>query len=322
MNKVNKFAAALIIWLIASLKCFGDLPEDQTEYAAWEVNFFNAIEKQRSIAPEASIPKLADYVLRLSRGTNIEKGERPVFHAARNLLLSIPGHATYFQNKLESLRAKTLELAKLPEDQDPYKMKVGQAFGDYDMYQKSTVFPTLALLPSSETVAVLGHFLNDPEGRDGRDLLGNRFQRSDVELAPINAGAAAIALRRLGIEHPPFRGFRDHDHRNFNYTPEEIDAWKDWWNEVKDGKRTYRFIGSPIEYGPDGPASKEQLQRIERNRQREASSKAPRSAATSPEVEEPSEKPSSKIGIAIGGAVLVLLASIIYVLRAKKQPSH
>jgi hypothetical protein len=252
----------------------------------------------------------------------MDEEQEAIFKKSQTALLQTPGHATYFQNQLESLRAKTLELAKLPEDQDLYRRKANGALGDYDLYRRNTIFPTLALLPSSETVSVLGYYLNDPEGRDGRDLLGQPPVPSDLAPFPINAGAAAIAIRRLGIEHPPFRGSRDHDPRNFNYTPKEIDAWKDWWNEVKEGKRTYRFIGSPVEYGPDGPASKEQLQRIERNRQREASSKDPRSAATSPAADGPSEKPNPITGIAIGATLLVLLASIFYVLRAKKRSAE
>jgi hypothetical protein len=48
-----------------------------------------------------------------------------------------------------------------------------------------------------------------------------------------------------------------------------VDAWKQWWSEVKSGKRTYRFIGSPIEYGPDGPATKEQMERATKHQRRE-----------------------------------------------------
>jgi hypothetical protein len=291
--------------------CFADLPQDPTEYTAWEARFLSAIEQERNTPPESSIPKLGNWVRKLSRGTNREKGERPVFHAAQELLLSMPGHSRYYQNKLESLRANILEAAKLPED--PFRKKVNSALGDYEDF-RARAFPILGLLPSSETVAVLGLLLNDPEGRDGKNILGEPFIISDATPFPINAGAAAIAIRQLGIEHPPFRerpGAFDYE-----YHPEEIDAWRDWWNEVKEGKRTYRFIGSSIEYGPDGPASKEQLQRIERNRQRDAASNRPRSAASPAEAE---EQPHTKIGIAIGGALLVLLASIFYVLRAKKR---
>ena len=258
---------------------------------------------------EEKIEALAAFV-QIRRGWQMDEEQRAIFEKSQTALLRIPGHAKHYQDRLESLRADLLSAAKLPED--PFKMKRNSAYAKYEHFRVE-VFPVLGLLPSSETVAVLGHFLNDPEGRDGKDTLGEPITFSDVPPYPINAEAAAIAIRKLGIEHPPaLPSSRD------GCTLEEIDAWKDWWNEVKDGKRTYRFIGSNIEYGPDGPATKEQLQRIERNRQRDASSKDPRSATSSAQADEESH---TKTGIAIGGAALVLLASIFYVLKAKKHSS-
>jgi len=309
--KITPYISTFITLLIIPIS-FGDLPENPAEYVEWEASSFKKIEDQKSTPPESSIPKLGEWTLRLSQGNNREKGDRPLFHAAQDLLLSIPGHAIYFQNKLESLRAKVLEVSK----DDPRHIKIGAAYGDYERFRRET-FQTLGLLPSSETVSVLGHFLNDPEGRDGKDLLGTPFTHGDYTPDPITPGAAAIAIRQLGIEHPPFR--EPSWASELQFWPEEIDAWKDWWNEVKEGKRTYRFIGSPIEYGPDGPATKEQLQRIERNRQREAASNGPRSALSSAEIGNQQETPQAKIGIAIGGALLVLLSSVLYVLRVKKR---
>jgi hypothetical protein len=125
-------------------------------------------------------------------------------------------------------------------------------FGAYEDFHRDA-FPVLGLLPSSESVAVLGHFLNDPEGRNGTTLLGCPVYKGEGLEMTVNAKAAAIAIRKLGIENPPFStvGVRD----NYSARDEEIDAWKDWWNEVKTGKRTYRFIGSDIDYGPDGPVA-------------------------------------------------------------------
>jgi len=262
---------------------------------------------------DEKIESLATFV-RIGRFGRMDEEQREIFDKAQTALLQIPGHAIHFQNKIESLRSDVLQASKLPGE--PFRKKVNSALGDYEDF-RTRAFPILGLLPSSETVAALGHFLNDPEGRDGKNILGEPFIISDSTPFPINAGAAAIAIRKLGVDHPPFH--EDPRADDYYYTAEEIDAWKDWWNEVKDGKRTYRFIGSPIEYGPDGPATKEQLQRIERNRQREAASNGPRSAVSSDETDTRSEESRPKTGIAIGGALLVLLASIFYVLRAKKR---
>jgi len=215
---------------------------------------------------------------------------------------------------LEHYRAEIFKASELPED--PSRVRAHLILREYEKVRK-TGFPILGLEPRNQPVPVLGYFLNDPEGRDGKNILGESITSSDEVPFPFNAAAAAIAIRRLGIEHPPFRERPGAD--TYEYSLEEIDAWRDWWNEVKAGKRTYRYIGSSIEFGPYGPASKEQLQRVERNRQREAASNGPRSAASSAEVGEQPEPPGTKTSIAIGGAALVLLASIFYVLRAKKR---
>ena len=126
-------------------------------------------------------------------------------------------------------------------------------FHDYESFRENA-FVMLSLLPSSETVAVLGHFLADPEGLDGRRLSGERRFSADCAAFAPNAQASAIALSKLGLINPPTHPKGD---RDFYCEGDkvEIDAWKNWWNDVKDGRRTYRFIGSGVEYGPEGPVS-------------------------------------------------------------------
>jgi len=305
MRLLSKSIAAFALMVTISGIAYGRDPD-------WFIRRSVQLEQVISLNDsDEKIEALAAFV-RIGHSGRMDEEQQAIFQRSQTTLLQIPGHAIYFQNKLESLRTKTIEFSKLAED--PYKMKVNQAFGEYEAYQRNVIFPTLALLPSSETISVLGHFLNQPEGRDGKDLLGRPRAHGDFVPHPIAAGAATIAIRQLGIEHPPFRqrpGARDYE-----FSPEEIDAWKDWWNEVKEGKHTYRFIGSNIDYGPDGPATKEQLQRIERNRQREATANRPRSAVSSAEADEASH---AKTRIALGGAMLVLLASIFYVFKAKRR---
>jgi hypothetical protein len=62
----------------------------------------------------------------------------------------------------------------------------------------------------------------------------------------------------LGIANPPTDGAIP-DRQGYFYDLDKVDAWKAWWNEVKAGKRTYRFIGSSVEYGPDGPIEKDKV---------------------------------------------------------------
>ncbi len=174
---------------------------------------------------------------------------------------------------------------------------------------------TLKFMPSAETVSVLGHFLNDPVGRDGKSLLGTLLKTPGADYGPraSHAELATEIIRALGIEHPPFRDIKG------VITPEEIDAWKDWWNEVKAGKRTYRFIGSTVEYGPDGPTSMEVVQKAERDQKRDVEREAGhRKSLTNLEATSAAQtaKPFSIAGILVAG--ILAAAAIWYYVRGKR----
>ena len=208
------------------------------------------------------IEKLATGIVKTSRHNMFSIPETAgVANKLRVTMLAIPGHAKYYQDKIDAMRAEVLANVKKSNDEIE-RMRADHTiveYGDYEDF-RGQAFPVLGMLPSSETVAVLGHFLNDPEGLDGTSFLGRARGSSDFLPFPANAEAAAISIRRLGIEKPPFRTAGERDY--FDVRNGEIDAWKDWWNEVKDGTRTYRFIGSSIDYGPDGPAFKDEHQPI------------------------------------------------------------
>jgi hypothetical protein len=251
------------------LNAQANLPENPNEYALWETKLLSAIEIQKNAPPDESIPKLGRLISQLSQGMNVEQNDRPVFHAAQSALLAIPGHAKYYQNQIEETRELVREHAKLPKEEQ-YRLQAEgkwKGLGNYEEIREQA-FNILGLMPSPEAVSVLGHFLEDPEARDGRDMLGNPIQGvDDVTPSAPNCGKAFIALAKLGIEHPPAK-VNYPDLGDVDYDLDRVDKWKDWWSEVKAGKRTYRFTGSNIEYGPDGPATKEQLEKIAKDRKR------------------------------------------------------
>ena len=255
--------------------------------------------------------------------------KREVFTRGQQLLLAIPGHAKYYQNKIEAMRAEVLASAGKSRVKSEEELRAMQDSDEseasewtYLSYCETTAFPTLALLPSAETVAVLGHFLEDPQGRDGKTLLGNPMNGPDQDYSPrkTTAECAAIAIRKLGIEHPPARPPAI---QNGEWAPPaEIDAWKDWWHEVKAGQRTYRFTGSPTEYGPDGPVTAEKLQAIERDRKRDdaraAGHDGPAVGGAAPATgAEHDGKPSRTPAVLIA-AVLSIAAVLWYFLRMRK----
>lgn len=237
---------------------------------------------------ERFIPELSESLRKLQSKVIYQTEDRiAAYDRAQRALLSVPGHAKYFQDKIEALRSEVLATANLSEDERGRIRATGKDIAhvtDYENYCSMTAFPTLANLPSPETVAVLGSYLNETTGRDGKTLLGDprRYQGSDDStLRPCNAELAAGAIANLSIENPPYTN-PNPGKLMYQIPNEWVDHWKDWWNEVKAGKRTYRFAGSDIEYGPDGPATKEQLEKVTKDRKRAGERKVGRDQGEPP----------------------------------------
>jgi len=241
----------------------------------------------------------------------MDEQQQTIFDKARFALLSIPGYAKYYQDKIERLRAQALVDDKKTDDEISQMRadKTMVEFYDYENFRKKA-FTVLGLLPSCETVAVLGHFLDDPEGLDGKQLSGDARFDSDFQGFPANAEASAIALSQLGIKNSPLAAAREKGDHNF-LRKGEVDAWKAWWNEVKDGKRTYRFIGSSTEYGPDDPVAGNNSQKSGSDRKRDVVRPSPVTSST---------KPLSIAGIL--AACCLCVAAVWYFLRSagRKRP--
>ncbi len=322
-NKVGKKLMKILILLLAlaafylGAQAYALTFEDQFHERLMEVGWKQSLleldryssDERRYVLGRALLAFGSDQIPR-------DPAKQENLQMAQSLLLAIPGHAKYYQDKLESMRAEALANARKPVAEVERLRDAGTLvdFGAYDDFRQ-TVFPILGLLPSSESVAVLGHFLNDPESRDGRYLTGELIPRSDFLVFPPNCAAAYIAIANLGIEHPP--GGPKPDRRLYDYNLDQVDAWKDWWNEVKAGKRTYRFIGSPIEYGPNGPASKEVIERAERNHEREGGHKKTSSGSESGSSISPVSQPLFIAGILAGCALLA--AAVWYYLRGRRM---
>ncbi len=245
-----------------------------------------------------------------SVGGNMGSERSDIFTRAQSTLLSIPGHAKYYQDKIEWLRAQALVDVKKSDD-EIRQMRADKTmveFHDYESFREKA-FLALGLLPSWETVSVLGHFLNDPEGLDGKRLSGGPRFGSDYQGFPANAEASVLALSKLGIKNSPFQAAGNKEDYNF-VRKGEIDAWKTWWSEVKDGKRTFRFIGSNVEYGPEGPVSRKKPLQSRSDR---------KSDAVRPPQEESLTKPLSVAGIIAAGCFCV--AAVWYYLRSARMKS-
>ena len=314
--------------LICAITVFGTklyafLPYEDGGRDAWESSMRQGFQKLNSKTVKEQIEYLSDLVYSLN-GTYRSVEIASIRAEATDLLVSIPGHAKYYQDKIESMRTEVLANAKKSDD-EIFEMQLKDQevvnAGTYERYGAMIAFPTLGLMPSAEAVAVLGHFLNDPEGRNGKTLLGHNRSNpgDDFGPHPINSEGATNAIRNLGIEHPPFKAPVGREREGLQ--DGEVEAWKNWWNDVKEGRRTYRFIGSPIEYGPDGPATKEVIQRSQRNMKRDEERAVGRRKTTSG-VDSKSliaqvSKPTSIAGIL--AACALVAGAVWYFLRGRKM---
>jgi len=187
--------------------------------------------------PKEAIPKLEEWVYKLSLEPHMEKDDRPVFRASQRAMISIPGHAEYYRNKI---RADLKMLHGSSEE----ALGIAGSFED----RQIQFFQMLALLPSPETVAVLGEFLNE-EDEDSilKNIGGSVASNYDPVFVPTpNSHRAVQALWKL-IDNPlaPYRGVLN---------PKiDIPEWILWYNQVKAGTLTIRFKGDPQEYSLTGP---------------------------------------------------------------------
>ena len=225
MKKLSVHISSTMAWLMVFIMpCFALQGADEDAKAIltdWE----QAIKR----APEGFDPK---YVSMLGQALRKLSGPGPTYQEIRHRLfleaqqkmLSTPGHAQYFANKLEQIR-----------ESNP---KTG-----HDFERMLYIAETLIHMPSPETIKVLGNYLYDE-----RDTPPQR------NCTPENAHLAAYALSRIALRDFPFEG---------PLVPYSLAIWPDlkqlpdyrsWWEEVKAGKRTFSFKGQAVEYRfkPDG----------------------------------------------------------------------
>lgn len=320
---MSKLLLILLVGFSSFLKADDWYERWSTAGNNWSERWSKTMDSIDEFKPDERI-EILGRALGVANKGGLNDEERPIFYRAQSMLLSIPGHAKYYQDKIESMRIEVLANAKKSDD-EIFEMQLKDQevvnAGTYERYGAMIAFPTLGLMPSAEAVAVLGHFLNDPEGRNGKTLLGHNRSNpgDDFGPHPINSEGATNAIRNLGIEHPPFKAPVGREREGLQEG--EVEAWKNWWNDVNEGRRTYRFIGSPIEYGPDGPATKEVIQRSQRNMRRDEERAVGRRKATSG-VDSKSliaklSKPTLIAGIL--AACALVAGAVWYFLRGRKM---
>lgn len=178
--------------------------------------------------------------------------EEIIFRKSQAALLSVPGHADYFVNEIHQARAT----ATSPEELRGRDGKI--SWSNYNRVRWDA-FDTMKHLPSVETVRALGEFLADDKDPEA---LGPEDKMECTLGIGSNSGLSILALRSL-IHDDPIKSQKPH----LEYG--ENKAWRDWYEQVKAGNRTFSFEGDSTAYDLNGPAPKEKLARIERDQKRD-----------------------------------------------------
>lgn len=216
-----------------------------------QIDSLNAsLEKWRELAAapdilnqNEDIERLGSVLRKTSNGViyfQDEKKRKLVHELLKRKLISIPGHAEYYRDRINAGREQ-LDRVRAG---DTSTANLGSAMTDLANEQRYG-FQTLSYLPSVETVRVLGDFLEDERGRDGSKPNGELIGESP------NWRKAAKAISLLGIANsatPPFTQIAD-------YEPGR-EAWRNWYRQVKEGRRTFRFVGDPVDYDLRGPSKR------------------------------------------------------------------
>lgn len=236
------FIAALVnIGVSASITA----PIDPVEAEAWYKRYETAITEAASLDDHFSKTKILGEIVRKFGNKahyHPDPQWREVFDRARSELLLVPGHAQYFADEIERIRLN----------------ERGQS--DYQRSRAWYIAETLPHLPSPETILVLGRYLDDERDIPSNELPGIKQLiaegklKDDQVFLPENAWLAAYSLSNIGLRSAPVEKVPSY----FGIKSEE---WSDllprsraWFASVKEGKRSFSFVGQEAEYRfkPDG----------------------------------------------------------------------
>lgn len=179
-----------------------------------------------------------------------------VYKQIQELVTSIPDHTKYFTDKIEEAYESHAEIVRkieYPPDLATRVQKMIEArgiefyrdwlrgqWGDYEEISSKNL-GILGHIPSTESVLALGHYLRE------RDEPGIKIE------CPKTGNLAAESLTGLISDGPM---------RTWMASWEDVPKWQKWFDEVKAGKRTFRFVGSDVDYTLDGPANAKTQERI------------------------------------------------------------
>lgn len=228
-----------------------------------------------------------------------DKSALAIFAKVQLALLAIPGHAEYYRERIIQAQERFRERPS------------SETWSDY-RYENGKGFQILPHLPSAEGVRVLGEMLSNdwvPPGNETAPL--------SEKFVPLSV-SARVALAKLPLLDKPFKDPITEDNR-----ADALVAWRHWHEQIKSGKRTFRFKGDPTEYDLNGPAPGQRLDHISRDRKRDAERAAGRERTSGPTVAaEPAavSEASKSMPVALLIAAMVLLVSLAWHFLRGRNP--
>jgi len=208
------------------------------------------------------------------------------------ILLDTPGHAEHFGKQIDAAFEGMFSLDENGE-------RIGVPGWGHFFEVRMRNLQILEMLPSIETVRVLGEMLdNDYAPESSSEYVGPHNSLDKL---------AGASLSRLGIANAPTP-----PSAHSGETEANLPAWKQWYAEVKEGRRTFGFIGDPVDYDLRGPSKRGEVVPTERGPKRNA--ETPQGKTTPVRTEKTSK---GDLPYIFGG--LFLLAGIILYLRGRKN---
>jgi hypothetical protein len=298
-----KLAFLVLAFFAATAPNFTYTPEEIAEREAGLRKWSNYVLEARSKSPDEAIERLGLGLRYYSYGAvfpPLEDQMGKVRDELKQALLAIPGNADFFANRLREAEAR-LDEAKTNSERGALRSQLTS--------EQADVFKTLGLLPSAESVRVVGEYLFDEEGmvpkEDPNDSRQRGSRQYDRGYSP-NSAYALQAIAKLPLVSPPVPTRKN----NFAIYDEDIEAWRLWYEQVKAGKRTFRFEGDPQEYNLAGPVTKTAAPAMDRSQPTSANQPS----------QEVMAKPSELAMIPLAGAS-ALLALAIWLVTKKKRSS-
>ena len=206
-----------------------------------------------SLPPEEAIPRLAAKITGTIASTKNNATVMSEYYLQlRDTIYRIPGHAEYFSDVLNSI------LDKFIDDRNKSRSTYGPDYDSYDS-KRHDVFCKLGCMQTPEAVRVLGDMFDDM-----REIHPFPNQYQGANAAP-NAILALLVLRDSlhvsGLPSAPLT-FEHMPYNEIVKTPlkelfeADLAPWREWYAELKAGKRTYHFEDSETEYNWDGSLAK------------------------------------------------------------------